>query len=115
MTTIHRLLLSTLLVAACHGGESSPTAPPLNTAALTGKVTNSTNSVPLERAEVSVTQAGQTIATLTASNGNYSFFTGLLPGTASITVKATGYTTTTATTNLATGSNRYDVQLKPAS
>lgn len=112
---MRRLPLILLLLAACHGREDSPTAPSFNTAALTGKVTNATNNVPLERVEVSVTQAGQTMATLSASTGNYSFFTGLLPGTATITAKATGYVTVTGTTNLTSGSNRYDIQLRPAS
>ena len=112
---MRRLLLIALLFVACHGNESSPTSPPLNTAALTGRITNANTNVPLERAEVMVTQAGQSITTLTASNGNYSFFSGLLPGTATITAKATGYTTTAGTTNLSTGSNRYDIQLRPAS
>jgi hypothetical protein len=103
-----------LLIVSCHGGSSSPTAPPLNTAALTGKVTNVNTTVPLERAEVRVTQFGQTVSTLTSSQGNYSFFTGLLPGGVSITVTASGYTAATGTTTLVAGSNRYDVQLRPA-
>jgi hypothetical protein len=109
-----RALFIIILFAACHGDDSSPTAPPLNTAALTGKVTDKLTTVPLDRVQVTVTQSGQTIATLSASTGNYSFFTGLLPGTATITAKATGYATATGTTNLATGSNRYDIQLQPA-
>jgi hypothetical protein len=110
-----RLLLGLVLLASCHGGDSGPTAPPLNTAALTGKVTNATTAVPLERVEITVTQAGQSMTTLTSSTGNYSFFTGLLPGNAAITAKATGYTTFTATTAVSSGSNRYDIQLRPSS
>ncbi len=109
-----RLLLLALLTLACHGNESGPTAPPLNTAALTGKVTNATNNVPLEKVQVTVTESGQSVTTLTSSTGNYSFFTGLLPGSISITAKATGYTTVTATTSVTSGSNRYDIQLRPS-
>jgi hypothetical protein len=108
-----RLIVAILLFVSCHGNESSPTAPPLNTAALTGKVTNKNTTVPLERAEVRVTQFGQTFSTLTSSTGNYSFFTGLLPGSASIAVTATGYAPATATTTLTAGSNRVDVPLSP--
>ena len=103
------------MLLGCHGQSSSPTAPPLNTAALTGNVSNATTSVPIERAEVSVTQTGQTIVTLTTSNGNFSIFTGLLPGQVQVTAKATGFDTFTATTTLVTGSNRYDVRLRPSS
>lgn len=109
----HAFLL--LILLSCSGEDSSPTAPLLNTAALTGRVTNATTSVPLERIEVRVVQSGQTIATLTASNGNYSFFTGLVPGEIRITAQATGYETHSATTSVVRGSNRYDIQLRPAS
>lgn len=110
-----RLVAAIVLLLACHGNESSPTAPPLNTAALTGKVTNAANAVPLQRVEVAVTQNGQTMTTLTSSTGNYSFFTGLLPGDIKITAKANGFTTFTGNVTVSTGSNRYDIQLHPAS
>lgn len=110
-----RVILAALLLAACHGHDSGPTAPSLSTAALTGKVTNAVTGAPLERVEVAVTQSGQTIATLTTSTGNYSFFTGLLPGNIAVTAKLSGYTTFTGTSAVTTGSNRYDIQLRPAS
>jgi len=109
-----RLLLLTLVITSCHGNESSPTAPPLNTAALTGRISTAITNIPLERAEVRVTQFGQTFSTLTSSTGNYSFFTGLLPGSVSISVTATGYRAATASTTLTVGSNRVDVQLTPS-
>lgn len=102
-----------ILFSACHH-DSSPTAPPLNTASLTGKVTNGVTAAAIDRAEVAVTQSGQTIATLTSSTGTYSFFTGLLSGNVTVTARAAGFTTFTATTTVATGSNRYDIQLRPA-
>lgn len=102
-----------ILLSACHH-DSSPTAPPLNAASLTGKVTNAVTAAPVDRVEVSVTQSGQTIATLTSSAGTYSFFTGLLSGNVTVTAKAAGFATFTATTTVATGSNRYDIQLRPA-
>lgn len=110
-----RVLLCALLLAACGHNESSPTAPPLNTAALTGKVTDAKTSVPLEKVEVAVTQSGQTMTTLSSSTGNYSFFTGLLPGDVKITARVNGYTTFTTNATVTTGSNRYDIQLQPAS
>lgn len=106
--------LLALVLTSCHGNESSPTAPPLNTAALTGRITATITNIPLERAEVRVTQFGQTFSTLTASNGNYSFFTGLLPGSASISVTATGYRAASSSTTLIVGSNRVDIQLAPS-
>jgi carboxypeptidase family protein len=109
-----RLLLAIVLFAACHGNESSPTAPPLSTAALTGKVTNAATSAPLSAVSVSATQSGQTITTLSASTGNYSFFAGLLPGSVKITATAKGFTTFTGNTTVSTGSNRYDIQLQPS-
>lgn len=111
---MRRFLLVALALTACHGNESSPTAPPLNTAALTGRITDAATNAPLERVQVTVAQSGQTITTASNSTGNYSFFTGLLPGAATITAKATGYATATGTTNLTSGSNRYDIQLHPA-
>ena len=106
-------LAAVILLCACHH-DTSPTAPALNTASLTGKVTNGVTGAAIDRAEVSVTQSGQTIATLTSSTGTYSFFTGLLSGNITVTAKAAGFTTFTATTTVATGSNRYDIQLRPA-
>lgn len=106
-------LLPLLFLVACSGGDEGPTAPPLATAALTGRVTNAATMAPIERADVIAFQAGQSIATLTASNGNYSFFFGLLPGDVRITARATGYETVTTTIAVVRGSNRHDIQLRP--
>ena len=107
-------ILPLLLLVACSGGDEGPTAPPLATAALTGRITNANTMAPLDRAEVVVTQSGQSIPTLTASNGNYSFFFGLLPGDVRITARATGFETVTTTISVVRGSNRHDIQLRPA-
>ena len=112
---MRRFVIFALLLAACGGHDSSPTAPPLNTAALTGKVTDAKTSVPLEKVQIAVTQSGQTITTLSTSTGSYSFFTGLLPGDVKITATINGYKTFTGNTTVIAGSNRYDIQLQPAS
>ena len=112
-----RLLTATLLLTliSCHRRSSSLTSPPFNQAALTGNVSNAMTGAPVEKAEIAVTQSGQTIVTLTSSNGNFSVFAGLLPGQIRVAASAKGYDSFSATTTLSTGSNRYDITLRPTS